>query len=64
MVDMKLSVIPMSVMKKNAGMAESGIAMAEMTVARMSRRNRSTTRTARTAPSIRPSIADEYWAFV
>ncbi len=60
MVDMKLSVIPIMLMNPKAGMAESGIARAEIAVARISRRKRKTTRTARTAPSIRPSMADWY----
>jgi hypothetical protein len=39
-------------------MTESGSAMAEISVARMLRRNRSTTRTASAAPSSRVSMAE------
>jgi len=45
-------------MNQKAGMAESGIAIAEMTVARQSRRNRKTTMTARTAPSTMAATAE------
>ena len=57
-VDMKLSVIPSMLMNQKAGIADIGMASAEIAVARMSRRKRRTTKTARTAPSISPSIAD------
>ena len=64
MVDMKLSVIPSRLMNQKAGIADIGIASAEMAVARISRKNSRTTKTARTAPSTRPSIAERYWPFV
>ena len=51
-------------MNQNAGIAERGMAIAEMTVARQSRRNSKTTRTASTAPSIMASIAESYWLIV
>ena len=60
MVDMKLSVIPSMLMNQKAGIADIGIASAEIAVARMSRRNSRTTNTASTAPSISPSIAERY----
>ena len=41
-------------MNQKAGIADSGIANAEMIVARMSRRNRKTTKTARIAPQPQP----------
>ncbi len=58
MVDMKFIVMPIMLMKAKAGIAESGMAIAEIAVARMSRRKRRTTSTASTAPSISPSIAE------
>ena len=60
MVDMKFMVMPSMLMNQKAGIADSGIEIAEIKVARISRRNSRTTRTARIAPSIRPSIADRY----
>ena len=54
---MKLSVKPSSWRNQKVGIAESGIASAEMTVARRSRRNRKTITTASTAPSIIARIA-------
>ena len=54
-----VQVIPIKSMNQKAGIADSGMASAEMTVARKSRRNRKTTSTARMAPWIRPSIARE-----
>ena len=62
--DRELSVIPIRSMNQKAGIADSGMAMAEISVARMSRRNRKTTRTARIAPSIIASIELEYCCFV
>ena len=43
---------------------ESGIARAEMTVARQSRRKKNTTITARMAPSTMAEIELSYWALV
>ena len=51
-------------MNQNAGMADSGIATAAISVARQSRRNSHTTRTANIAPSIIAWIADLYCAIV
>ena len=45
-------------MNQKVGIADSGMAIAEIRVARQSRRNRKTTRTASTAPSISDSIAE------
>jgi antitoxin (DNA-binding transcriptional repressor) of toxin-antitoxin stability system len=45
-------------MNQKLGIAESGIASAEIAVARQSRRKISTTMTASTAPSIIASIAE------
>ena len=64
MVDMKFIVMPSMLMNANAGIAESGMATAEIAVARMSRRKSRTTRTARMAPSTSPSIAERYCALV
>ena len=47
-------------MNQKVGIADSGMASAEMTVARQSRRNRNTTITARIAPSSIAWIADLY----
>ena len=47
-------------MNQKAGMADSGMASAEMKVARLSRRNRNTMNTASTAPSIMAWIALSY----
>ena len=51
-------------MIQKVGIADSGIASAEMKVARRSRRNRKTTTTASTAPSIIAWIAALYWLLV
>ncbi len=48
-----LSVKSNQYMKANVGIADSGIASAEIAVARQSRRNRNTTSTASTDPSMR-----------
>ena len=45
-------------MAQNVGMADSGKAMAEISVARMLRRKMSTTSTANAAPSSSVSIAE------
>ena len=55
-----LSVKPIRSMNQKVGIAESGMAIAEITVARQSRRNRKTTTTASTAPSISARIDDSY----
>ena len=49
---------PSWLITQKVGIAESGSAKAETSVARMSRRNRKTTMIDRSAPSIRVSIAD------
>ena len=64
MVDMKFMVIPNMLMNQKAGMAESGMEIADISVARISRRKMRTTSTARTAPSSNPSIAELYCALV
>ena len=51
-------------MNQKVGMAESGIATAEIAVARQSRRKKNTTTTARIAPSIMAAMALSYWSFV
>ena len=51
-------------MKKKVGIAERGIATAEMNVARQSRRKKNTTTTASTAPSIIAAIELSYWSCV
>ena len=51
-------------MNQKVGIADSGMASAEMIVARQSRRNRNTTMTARIAPSIIAWIALSYWSIV
>ena len=51
-------------MKKKVGIAESGMATEEMNVARQSRRNRNTTTTASSAPSISAAIELRYWLSV
>ena len=56
--------MPSAFMNQKAGIAESGMATAAISVARMSRRNRKTTRTASTAPSIIASIELEYCCLV
>ena len=48
----RLSVKPIHCMKAKVGIADSGMASAEISVARMSRRNSHTTSTARIEPSI------------
>ena len=58
------SVKPISSMNANVGTAESGMASAEIAVARQSRRNSHTTTTARMAPSIIASIALSYCCLV
>jgi hypothetical protein len=55
---MKFRLKPSISMNQKAGIAESGMASAEMRVARQSRRNRKTTSTARTAPSTMARIAE------
>ncbi len=54
--EMVFSVNPIMSMNQKAGMADSGMASAEMIVARQSRRNRNTISTASTAPSTMASI--------
>jgi hypothetical protein len=59
--DMLLSVKPNhAFMHQKVGIAESGIATAETSVARQSRRKKNTTMTASTAPSIIESIELSY----
>ena len=55
---MKLSEKPNRSMNQKVGMADSGMAIAEINVARQSRRKNQTTITARIAPSISAIIAD------
>ena len=55
-----LSVKPSISMNQKAGIAESGMAIAEINVARQSRRNRKTTTTASSAPSTSARIDDSY----
>ena len=50
--DRKLRLNPRRSMNQKVGMADSGMASAEISVARQSRRKRNTTTTASTAPSI------------
>ncbi len=57
---MPFSVKPSESMKKNAGMHDSGIAIAEISVARQSRRKKKTTTTARKAPSNSERIDERY----
>ena len=54
----RLSEKPAASMAQNAGTMDSGRAMAAITVARRSRRNRNTTMMARTAPSISVFMVD------
>ena len=61
---MKLSVKPIRSMIQKVGIADSGMASAEITVARRSRRNRNTTTTASTAPSIIACSAALYCSIV
>ena len=51
-------------MNQKVGIADRGIAMAEMAVARQSRRKKKTTTTARIAPSTMAAIELEYWSLV
>ena len=51
-------------MNQKVGIADSGIAIAEMIVARQSRRKKNTTMTARIAPSIIAAIELSYWTLV
>ena len=51
-------------MTQKVGMAESGMASAEMKVARQSRRKKNTTTTARIAPSIIAAMELSYCALV
>ena len=53
-----LSEKPNALIAQNVGITDSGRAMAAITVARRSRRNTSTTRMARMAPSISVFIVD------
>ena len=55
---------PSRSMNQKAGIADSGIAIAEMKVARQSRRKKNTTTTARIAPSIIAAIELEYCSLV
>ena len=50
-------------MTQKVGIADSGMASAEMKVARQSRRKKNTTITASTAPSIIAAIELEYCSF-
>ena len=54
----EFSVKPIRSMNQKAGMADRGMASAEIAVARQSRRNRNTTITASSAPSHIASIAE------
>ena len=56
--EMPLSVKPIMSMNQKVGIAESGIAKADIIVARQSRRNRKTMTTASTAPSIIAAMAE------
>ena len=62
--DSELRLNPSKSMKKKVGMADSGMATAEMKVARQSRRKKKTTTTASTAPSIIAAIELSYWSSV
>ena len=53
-----LSVKPINCMKAKVGIADSGMANAEISVARQLRRKNQTTMTARTDPSINASSAE------
>ena len=55
---MELSVKSIHCMNANAGIADSGMASAEISVARTSRRNRNTTSTARMDPSSSALMAE------
>ena len=61
---MVLSVKPNRSRNQKAGIADSGMAIAEMIVARQSRRNRNTTTMASNAPSIIAAIELLYWPLV
>ena len=58
--DRKLRLMPSRLMNQKAGIADNGMAKAEIIVARKSRRKRKTTRTASTAPSIKAVIDESY----
>ncbi len=60
----ELSENPNNCMNAKVGIADSGIANAEIAVARKSRRKNQTTITARIEPSIRALIAEWYVSFV
>ena len=62
--DIWLSVMPSMSRNQNEGMADSGMAIAEITVARQSRRKKNTTMTARIAPSTMAAIELLYWSLV
>ncbi len=62
--DRKLRLNPSKSMNQKVGIADRGIAIAEMIVARQSRRKKNTTTTARTAPSIIDAIELSYWLLV
>ena len=62
--DSWLSVKPIRSIAQNVGIAESGMAIAEMAVARQSRRKKNTTITARIAPSTMAAIELSYWLLV
>ena len=51
-------------MNQKVGIADRGMATAEIAVARQSRRKKNTTTTARIAPSIIAAIALSYWSLV
>ena len=55
------SVKPIMSMNQNVGIADNGMAMADMNVARQSRRKKKTTMTARIAPSTMAAIELSYW---
>ena len=55
---------PSRSMNQKVGIADSGMATAEIAVARQSRRKKNTTTTARIAPSIIAAMALSYWSSV
>ena len=57
-----MSVKPISCMNQKLGIADSGIAIAEIIVARQSRKKKNTTITASTAPSTIAAIELSYCA--
>ena len=61
---MLLSVKSIHAMKANVGTADSGIASADIAVARQSRKKSHTTSTASTEPSSSASMAELYWSLV